>query len=96
VTVTVTDLFCGTGGSGLGLISADQGDGDAGRSYRRRRARRSDPRCTGNAKRDADLRAALDAGIEHVVVDGPDDVDQGEVYDLGAVSAPPTCRARPR
>jgi diaminopimelate decarboxylase len=30
----------------------------------------------GNAKRDADLQAALDAGVGLIVIDGPDDVDR--------------------
>ena len=32
----------------------------------------------GNAKRDADLKAALEAGVEYVVIDGSDDVDRLE------------------
>src|SRR5581483_9806657 len=32
----------------------------------------------GNAKSDADIAAAIDAGIGYIVVDGPDDVDRIE------------------
>jgi diaminopimelate decarboxylase len=47
----------------------------------------------GNAKRDEDMRAALDAGIGLVVVDGPDDVDRLEL--LGARGQPVLLRVTP-
>ena len=47
----------------------------------------------GNAKRDADIGAAVDAGVGLVVVDGPDDVDRLERH--GARAQPVLLRITP-
>ena len=47
----------------------------------------------GNAKRDADIRAALDAGVGLIVVDGPDDLDRLERH--GARAQPVLLRITP-
>ncbi len=47
----------------------------------------------GNAKRDADIRAALDAGVGLVVVDGPDDLERLERH--GARAQPVLLRITP-
>jgi diaminopimelate decarboxylase len=47
----------------------------------------------GNAKSDDDVRAALDAGVGHVVVDGPDDVDR--LARLAVIPQPVLLRVTP-
>ncbi|HUC56117.1 MAG TPA: diaminopimelate decarboxylase [Streptosporangiaceae bacterium] len=49
----------------------------------------------GNAKSDADIAAALSAGIGHIVVDGPDDIDRIERLASGPVPVPVLLRVSP-